>query len=87
MEDVVNPYQQLPADKPELPAMTQESELSDAQLERQDYVEGVIFEALEQLAEKKLEFDVEMIGNVRDAIEKEFACRAIMTEMEFYPYF
>lgn len=62
------------------------NELTSAQLSQQDYVEGVLHAMLEELACKDLEFDKELICDLRDIISARFAKRDIMTEMEFYPF-
>jgi hypothetical protein len=69
------------------PGPTQATELTKEQLDRQDFVEGVIHAALEELADRELEHDMSLIAEVRDVISAEFAERGIMTEMDFYPFF
>ena len=65
-----------------------EPELTSAQLERQDIVDSQIFELLQELVPSGLvlEWDIELIGEVRDVIQDEFVKRGWCTEQEFYPY-
>ncbi len=62
--------------------------LANEQLERQDFVDNKIFELIQELASsgEHLEWDIEMIGAARDAIENQLVERDIMSEDEFYPY-
>lgn len=52
---------------------------------RQDFVDILIHNLLEELSKKTLEWDIEFIGEIRDVIMKEFEKRHIMTPDEFYP--
>lgn len=61
-------------------------ELNEEQIARQDHVDSAIHALLQDLAGRDLEWDILLIGTVRDRIGEEFQCRGIMTEMEFYPY-
>ena len=58
------------------------------QIERQDFVDNVIFELMQKLvpALKKLEWDIEIIGAVRDAIGERIIDKKFMSEKDFYPY-
>lgn len=62
--------------------------LTKKELERQDFVDNEIFALIQKLlpTNKKLEWDIELIGAVRDAIRVEVIHRKIMSEMRFYPY-
>ena len=63
--------------------------LTDEQIKRQDDVDNAIFELLEQLnpSSKKLDWDIEYIGAVRDEIERIFVDELkLCSEQEFYPY-
>jgi len=63
--------------------------LTDEQLRRQDFVDNRIFELLRHLGPEsiKLEWDIELIGQIRDSIEDILVERLkLMSEMEFYPY-
>lgn len=66
--------------------MSEPTELTQAQIEQQDHVDGVIHTMLEQLAGKELEHDIEMIGEVRDAVIDVLTKKAGVDEMTFYPY-
>lgn len=63
-----------------------QTELTDEQIARQDFVDESIHSLLEELAGKELEHDGELLGAVRDVISVEFARRGIMTEFEFDPF-
>ncbi len=63
-----------------------ETELTSQHLAKQEFVEDEIHSLLCTLAGKSLERDVELIGEVRDAISSMFQERGVMTEMDFYPY-
>ena len=62
--------------------------LKKQEQERQDFVDNEIFETIQKLlpANKKLAWDIEMIGMVRDAIRDQIVQRKVMNEMQFYPY-
>ena len=65
------------------------TELSDKQLERQDYVDNQIFQLLNDLnpSGRELEWDIEMIGEVRDSIRVWLVDNLDITdEMKFYPF-
>jgi hypothetical protein len=63
-------------------------ELTDKQIVRQDFVDNSIFELLQSLnpTDKNLDWDIDMIGQLRESIEFLFTSRKICTEQEFYPY-
>jgi hypothetical protein len=63
------------------------NELTDDQLRRQEDVDQAIWIRLAELAEKPIEWDIELIGAVRDAIGREFEQRGIMSPMDFYPHY
>lgn len=50
----------------------------------QDDVDNAIFELLENLAGKSLNWNIELIGNVRDSIIGELAERDLLDENSFY---
>ncbi len=66
-------------------------ELTKKQLERQDFVDNEVFDLIKKLIPadkaKKLQWDIEMIGEVRDMI-RIYAVnhKKLMSEQEFYPY-
>ena len=72
--------------------VTQEYEdvtgLTNAELERNDLVHNEIFELINRLNPKgtELEWDMEIIGEVSDAIEDYLVAKGICTAMEFSPY-
>lgn len=63
-------------------------ELSHEQIERQDFVDNRIHELLEELLpfEKEIEWDIDAIGTIRDAITKVYADKNLCSEQQFYPY-
>ena len=62
-------------------------ELTDEQIERQDFVDNAIFSLLNEINPSKadLDWDIDLIGSVRDCIQREFAERSICSSQEFYP--
>ena len=62
--------------------------LTKQQIERQDFVDNVIFDMINELipSEKEMEWNIEVIGEIRDAIQSQLVDRGICTEQEFYPY-
>jgi hypothetical protein len=63
-------------------------ELTDKQIERQDLVDNAIFDLLKTLnpTKKRLKWDIEVIGSVRDIISDYFETSGICKEQKFYPY-
>ena len=63
-------------------------ELTDKEIERQDYVDNRVYELLNDLlsAGKTLHWDIGIIGAVRDAVQIQITARKLMSEAEFYPY-
>lgn len=64
-------------------------QLTKKQIERQDFVDNQIFELIQKLLppSKKMDWDIEIIGAVRDAIcEQVVDKQKIMSEGRFYPY-
>jgi len=62
--------------------------LTTEQISRQDYVDGHIFRLLQTVNPSKyiLNWDIEMIGDVRDEIGNWFVERLkLSTSQEFYP--
>jgi hypothetical protein len=66
------------------------SELTQQQIDRQDFVDNNILEFLNSMQPEKrgtIEHDIELVGKVRDAIQEVLVDDLHMcTEMEFYPY-
>ena len=62
-------------------------ELTDKQIERQDFVDNAIFELINELipSEKKMEWNIEMVGEIRDTIQSQLIKNGFCTETEFYP--
>ena len=54
-------------------------ELTKQQIKRQDFVDNVIFELINKLipSDKKMEWDIEAIGEIRDAIQAQFVGKFI----------
>jgi len=44
------------------------SELTQEQIDQQDFVDGTIHSLLEELTSQKLDHDIEVIGEIRDTI-------------------
>jgi len=64
-------------------------ELTRKQLNRQDFVDNEIFDLIRRLLPQStpLEWDIEMIATVREAIRIHLMDRSIITsEQRFYPY-
>lgn len=63
-------------------------ELTDKQIERQDFVDNVTFEYINSLvpSDKLIEWDIDCIAQVRDAVWEVLKPKNICTEQEFYPY-
>jgi hypothetical protein len=62
--------------------------LTDEQLRRQDFVDNGIFDLVKKLIPltKKIEWDIEMIGDIRDTIQHWLVDKyQIVDELEFYP--
>lgn len=63
--------------------------LSEAQIKRQDIVDNAIYDLLNEVnpSQQKIEWDIEMIGEIRDLIQIWLVDRlAITDEKTFYPY-
>lgn len=64
-------------------------QLSKKQIERQDYVDNQVYVLIQNLLPtgKHIDWNIEMIGSVRDAIFEQLADRkVVVNEMSFYPY-
>lgn len=63
-------------------------ELTEQQIERQDFVDNRIFKFINELvpSDKEMEWDIEAIGEIRTAIQSLFVTRGFCTDQEFYPY-
>lgn len=62
--------------------------LTERQIKRQDFVDNEIFELIQRLVPSaKIEWDIEMIGNVRNLIQMYLINRKkLMNEARFYSY-
>ena len=61
--------------------------LTKQQIERQDFVDNQIFELMQKLLppSKQIEWDIEAIGEIRDAIRKQIVDKQkLMSEVKFY---
>jgi hypothetical protein len=63
-------------------------ELTYRQIERQDFVDNAVFELLQTVIPngKKLDWDIEIIADVRDMIRMHFVGKKFCTGQELYPY-
>ena len=64
-------------------------ELTDKQIDRQDFVDNAIFNLIQSLntTDKAINWDIEMIGGIRDVITEWMIERLKITdEQKFYPY-
>ena len=68
--------------------MMQEN-LTNEQIEQQDFVDNAIFNMLCELAPRgEVKWDIEVIGDVRDIVSDYFLEKGVIkSEKEFYPYF
>lgn len=64
------------------------TELTQQQIDRQDFVNDAIYGLLSELAGKELDYEDmhDLIGSVRGFISAEFNDLGIMPEKEFYPW-
>lgn len=62
-------------------------ELTQKQLERQDFVDNAIFELIQTLnpTDEEIEWDIDFIGEIRDVIQSQFVDLGICEEQLFYP--
>ena len=60
-------------------------QLTDKQLERQEFVDNTIFSVLQALTGLNIQWDIEVVGEVRDAIERVAKNRLGIPEYQFYP--
>jgi len=62
--------------------------LTKRQIERQDFVDNAIFDLLNTLnpTDNQLNWDIEMIGAIRDLINDYFFDNGVCSEQEFYPF-
>ncbi len=62
-------------------------EMTDEQLERQDFVDNAIFCLIRNTnpTGKPIDWDIEMIGNIRDGLVGELEKKLGISEFEIYP--
>ena len=63
--------------------------LTKTQLARQDFVDNAIYDLLQEInpSKEKIDWDIEVIGEIRDIIQFYFVDRFAFTDaMSFYPY-
>lgn len=62
--------------------------LTRYQIKRQDFVDNQIFELIQELLppSKQIDWNIETISAIRDAIGKQIVDKKLMSEMQFYPY-
>lgn len=63
-------------------------ELTDEQIERQDFVDNAIYHLVNELipSDKEMDWDIEVIGNIRDTIQSNLVEKGLCIEQDFYPY-
>lgn len=64
-------------------------ELTDLQIKRQDFVDNAIYQLVQSVnpTNKEIEWDIEMIGDIRDVVREWLVDRMKFTdEKYFYPY-
>jgi hypothetical protein len=64
-------------------------EFSEAENERQDIVDGAIYNLISEMCPKnaEVEWNIERIGKIRDALQEVLVDdMKVMNEQEFYPY-
>ena len=64
-------------------------QLTKQQIVRQDFVDNQIFALVNSLlpSQKQVEWDIEMIGDIRDVVRKRLVNKLdIVEETTFYPY-
>lgn len=67
-----------------------EQELTNDQIERLDFIHNKIYRLVREVTpmehRRKIEWDMEVIGEVSDVIEDYLVSKKICTAMEFAPY-
>jgi len=63
-------------------------ELTKKQIERQDFVDNSIFALLQivNTTDKGIDWDIEIIGSIREVIQDNIIHKIGCSEQEFYPY-
>jgi hypothetical protein len=64
------------------------SELTGKEIERQDFVDNSIYQLILSLnpTNEKIDWNIEIIGQVREQIGQWFEQNNICTQSQFYPY-
>ena len=65
------------------------NELSDEQIDRQDFVDNSIFELIQNLHPStiNISWNIEMVGDIRNCLKKWIVDRyGLCNEQSFYPY-
>ena len=61
-------------------------QLTNQQIKKQDFVDNQIFELLQRISPSiKIQWDIEMIGNIRDLIQIELIDKKLINKTGFYP--
>lgn len=62
--------------------------LTKHQIEKQDFIDNQIFELVRKIlpSSKQIDWDIEIIGAIRDTIGEQIIDKKLMSEMQFYPY-
>ena len=62
-------------------------ELTEQQIDRQDFVDNAIFNLINELvpSDNEMGWDIEAIGEIRDAIQSQLVTKGFCSEQEFYP--
>jgi hypothetical protein len=62
-------------------------ELTNKQIERQDFVDNAVFELICQTnpTKRQIPWDIEMIGNIRDSLVSELQNKLEISEFDVYP--
>ena len=78
----ITPSQQIVKDIEDVTGLT------DAELERNDYIHNEVFDLINRLnpAGTELEWDISIIAEIADDIEDYFVAKGICTAKEFSPY-
>ena len=64
-----------------------ECEWALAETYQQDLVDNAIYALLQELSPKPIEWDIAVIGEVRDVVQKVLVDELhLLTEQQFYPY-
>lgn len=63
-------------------------ELTNDQIIRQDFVDNAIYQLIQLVnpTDTAINWDIEMIGNVRDVIGEFLVEKTAITEQQFYPF-